>query len=157
MIDEEARQYGPLTQAALNHERDISKYDPRKPTRPIRILPTSRVEQDTEDFRAFRDYAYSNDLPIRLVDNPKLPKSLSWKRYKRYQLATTLRQIVELSMTAKEVAKRREQRATAMKDITNDALRGYILFPSHENRSRHHYVNASDVAAMFSITNIFAL
>ena len=132
-------------------------YDPRKPTRPIRILPTGRVEVDTSEFQAFRQYAYDNNLPIRLVDNPKRPKSLSWKRYKRYQMATTLREIVELSLTAKDMAKRREQRATALKDITNDALRGYIMFPAHENRSRHHYVNASDLAAMYSTTNIFAL
>jgi hypothetical protein len=51
MIDKEARQYGPLAQAALNHERNISKYDPLQSTRPIRILP----QAEYEDFRAFQD------------------------------------------------------------------------------------------------------
>jgi hypothetical protein len=68
----------------------------------------------------------------------------------------TLREIVELSTTAIDLKARREQ-ALAKRDIINDAVRVYIMWPSHENRSPLHYINASELATMYGATSIFSL
>mmetsp|Transcript_10938 Transcript_10938/g.14234 ORF Transcript_10938/g.14234 Transcript_10938/m.14234 type:complete len:883 (-) Transcript_10938:637-3285(-) len=157
LVNEDAERYGPLTKNALEEAREKAAYDPRNPLRPLRIEPVGVVAPDSEDFKAFRKAAFDNDYMIRLVDNPKQQGKESWKRYQKYQVANTLREIVELSATSKNAAKRKEQKALAMKDIANDAVRGYILFPQHENKSPSHYVNALSIAKMFSTVSIHCL
>jgi hypothetical protein len=155
--DEEAEAYGPLTEAALESERARSRLDPRHPRRPLRYLGIGEAETDTEQFKTFRKFALEHDFPIRLVPNPKDPKSKSWKRYEKYSMAKKLRDIIELSVTAKDEATRREQRSTALKDITFDALRGYIQWPQHEHNASRHYVNAAWLAKTHRTVNIHAL
>jgi len=153
----EADQVGPLTKQALERERVRSKFDPRHPVRPIRILPVSKAEPDTEDFKAFRKYAVDNDILIQMVDNPKKEGSGSWHRYNLYQDAKTLREIIELSMTAKTKAERAKQRSIALKDITYDCLHGFVLFPQHEHNSGSHYVDAGSVALIANVVNVHRL
>ena len=155
--DEEAEAYGPLTEAALESERARSRLDPRHPRRPLRYLKVGEVETDSEQFKAFRKFALENDFPIRLVPNPKDPKSESWKRYEKYSMAHKLRDIIELSVTSKDEATRRKQRSTALKDIAFDALRGYIQWPQHEHNASRHYVNAAWLAKEHRTVNIHAL
>ena len=50
-----------------------------------------------------------------------------------YQPATTLRGIIELSMTVRNPKVRAEQRKKALDDITFDSLRGYILYSQHDS------------------------
>ena len=92
-----------------------------------------------------------------MVDNPKERGSESYKRYQRYQLAKTLKEIVELSATAKSPVSRQQQRTKARADIVNDFLRGYILFPTAENRSTTHFVNAAELASKHKTRNIHSL
>ncbi len=155
--NQEAEAYGPLTEAALRHERARSRLDPRHPRRPLRYLKVGEIEPDTEQFKTFRKFALENDFPIRLVPNPKDPKSESWKRYEKYSMAHKLRDVIELSVTAKDEATRRKQRSTALKDITFDALRGYIQWPQHEHNASRHYVNAAWLAKEHRTVNIHAL
>jgi hypothetical protein len=155
--DDDAARYGPLTERELECYRKELKIDPRCPVRPLRVLPTGRPVEDSEQAKAFRKFAYDKDLPIQLVDNPKERGSESYKRYRRYQAARTLKEIIELSTTAKSVAKRREQQAKARLDIVNDFLRGYILFPNAENRSATHFVNAAELARKHNTRSIYAL
>ena len=155
--DAEAEAFGPLTEAALQEERARSRLDPRHPRRPLRYLKVGEVETDSEQFKAFRKFALENDFPIRLVPNPKDPKSESWKRYEKYSMAHKLRDIIELSVSSKDEATRRKQRSTALKDITFDALRGYIQWPQHEHNASRHYVNAAWFAKEHRTVNIHAL
>ena len=74
-----------------------------------------------------------------------------------YQDATSLRQIVELSMTARDGAERAKQRATALQDIKYDCLHGFILFPQHEHNSSAHFVDAGAVALVANVTNVHRL
>lgn len=154
---DEADQVGPLSEQALERARARSAFDPRHPLRPMRILPISRPEPDTEDFKAFRKFAYDNDILIKMVDNPKRQGSKSWHRYNLYQSATSLKEIVELSLTAKTQAERARQRETALKDITYDCLHGFVLFPNHENRHPSHYVNSGAVALAANVVNVHRL
>ena len=155
--DEDADKYGPLSEGALSRWRKRVKSDSTVPIRPLRILPIGRVVEDTDEFRAFRRYALEKDLPIKLVDNPKEPRSESWKRYNRYQLATTLKELIELSVTAKSPSKRREQQAKARADIVNDSLRGFILFPQNENPESTHFVDAAELARANNTVNVHSL
>jgi hypothetical protein len=100
--DEEAKAFRPLTEAALHDERARSILDPRHPRSPLRYLKIGKVETDSERFRTFRKFALENDFPIRLVPNPKDPKSDSWRRYKKYSMANKLRDIIEISVTARD-------------------------------------------------------
>jgi hypothetical protein len=98
--DDEADQLGPLTKDALEAERKRSQLDPRHPCRPLRHLPVGQIEKDTPTFKEFRKASLDHDFLIKLVDNPKTPGSASHKRYQRYQLASTLRELIELSATS---------------------------------------------------------
>jgi hypothetical protein len=156
--DLEADRYGPLTEEQLKRERKLSTFDPSRPRRPVRVLPIGKAEEDTEAFQRFRSVALENDYPIKFIEeNPKFKGSASYKRYDRYCQARTLNEVIELSMHGKTAKERREQRGRAMKDIVNDALRGYILFPEHEHASLTHYVNAAEVARECGTLNFMAL
>jgi len=155
--DQEAQLYGPLSEQVMAKYRSEPRFDPRCPIRPLRVLPTGRVVEDNEESKSFRKWAYDMDIPIRLVDNPKVSGTESYKRYNRYQDAKTLRAIVELSTTARSAAKRREQQAKARQDIVNDYLRGYIIFVNHENPSPTHFVSAAEVAKANGTLNVHAL
>jgi hypothetical protein len=98
-----------------------------------------------------------NDAQIQLLPNPKKAGTLSWERYERYKLATTLRELIELSTTSTHPSARAAQIAKANADITNDYLRGYILFPQLEHNASAHYVDATKVARTFGTVNIHAL
>ena len=104
--DTEADKFGPLTEAALKAERDKSRLDPRHLRRPLRLLPIGQIEKDTAEFKAFRKQALENDFMIKLIDNPKQPGKASWERYNQYQLASTLRELIELSSTSGNPAER---------------------------------------------------
>ena len=125
--DEDAEKYGPLTKDRLDAERKKMIFDPKFPRRPLRILPIGKVEEDTSDFKDFRKYAYDNDIMVTIKsENPKLKGTPSWKRYERYKMAKTLREVVELSLTGKTSKERMEQLKKARDDITWDAVRGFI-------------------------------
>ena len=74
-----------------------------------------------------------------------------------YQPATTLREIIELSTTARNPKVRAEQRKKALDDIIFDSLRGYILYPQHEHNASAHFVDAADLAKQTGTINIHAL
>ena len=155
--DTEADLHGPLTPTKLHRERTRSTRDPRHPRRPLRFLPIGEIEKDTPEFQKFRRYALENDLRITLVANPKRKPSASHKRYSRYQTATTLRELIELSVSSSDPEERVKQRRLALQDIANDSLRGYILFPQHEHNSSTHFVDAPTVASLFGTTNVHVL
>ena len=152
--DAEAQQHGPLTEQSLEAEHRRSQQDPQQPRRPLRHLPIGQIERDSAEFKAFRKYAFDFNVLIKLVDNPKKPGSESFKRYARYQPATTLRQLVELSATSSKPAERVKQAKKAHDDITNDSLRGFILFPQHEHNASAHFVNASRLAHQLNTINV---
>jgi hypothetical protein len=155
--DIEADKFGPLTEAALAAEREKSRLDPRHLRRPLRLLPIGQIEKDTAEFKDFRKQALENDFMIKLIDNPKQQGKASWERYNQYQLAGTLRELIELSATSNNPAERQRQIQKAHADITNDAIRGYILFPQHEHNASAHFVDAADIARQLKVKNIHAL
>ena len=155
--DAEAQQRGPLTAKALADERRRSQQHPQLPRRPLRYLPIGQAENDTQDFKAFRKFAFENDIPIKLVDNPKRKQSQSFQRYARYQPATTLREIIELSATSAKPIERKYQIQTAHADIVNDCRHGYILFPQHEHNSSANFVDAVSLASIADTTNFHVL
>jgi transposase InsO family protein len=146
LINTDADRFGPLSKSELEKERSISKVDPSLSCRPLRIEPIGVVVKDSEASKLFRKAALENDYVIKLVDNPKTKGSDSWKRYQKYQPATTLRELIELSATSRDPARRKQQVAKAKADIINDYLRGFIMFPECENRSSAHFVSASFIA-----------
>ena len=155
--DAEADEFGPLTKAALEKERRRSKHDPSQPRRPLRLLPSGQIEKDSAESKAFRKFALENDSFIQLVPNPKQAGKDSWKRYERYKLATTLRELVELSITSKKPRVRAAQVEKARADIINDYCRGYILFPQLEHNASSHFVDATKLARKVGTVNIHAL
>ena len=92
-----------------------------------------------------------------MVDNPKRRGKDSWKRYNLYQNASTLREIIELSVTSRDAAARAMQIRKAREDIKYDFLHGYILFPQYETNSPSHFVNAGEIALMANVMNIHQL
>ena len=154
-----ARAYkvGPLTREALETERKASEFDPQQPRRPLRRLPVGAEEKDSEDAKKFRRFALENNILIQMVDNPKRRGKDSWKRYNLYQNASTLREIIELSVTSRDAAARAMQIRKAREDIKYDFLHGYILFPQYETNSPSHFVNAGEIALMANVMNIHQL
>ena len=71
MRDQDAEKYGPLTKHRLETERKKTKFDPRFPRRPLRILSIGKVEENTSDFKDFRKHAHDNDITRAKGDNPK--------------------------------------------------------------------------------------
>ena len=155
--DAEADEFGPLTKAALEKERRRSKHDPSQPRRPLRLLPSGQIERGSTESKAFRKCALENNSFIQLVPNPKQSGKDSWKRYERYKLATTLRELVELSITSKKPRVRAAQVEKARADIINDYCRGYILFPQLEHNASSHFVDATKLARKVGTVNIHAL
>jgi hypothetical protein len=94
---------------------------------------------------------------IKLVATSKQPGNESFKRYNRYQHASTLRELIELSSTSSNPAVRAQQIVKAHADITNDCLRGYIVFPQFEHNSSAHFVDAGRLARRLGIINIHSL
>jgi hypothetical protein len=92
-----------------------------------------------------------------MVDNPKRRGKGSWKRYNLYRNASTLREIIELSVTASETAARAKQISKAKEDIKYDFLHGYILFPQYATYSPSHFVNAGEIALMANVMNVHQL
>jgi len=92
-----------------------------------------------------------------MIDNPKRRGKDSWKRYNLYQNASTLREIIELSVTASTTAARAKQISKAKEDIKYDFLHGYILFPQYETNSPSHFVNAGEIALMANVMNVHQL
>ena len=152
-----ADRVGPLTREALEAERKAATFDPQQPRRPLRRLPVGAEEKDTEEAKNFRRFALENDILIQMVDNPKRRGKESWKRYNLYQNASTLREIIELSMTSSDKATRSKQASKAREDIKYDFLHGYILFPQYETNSPSHFVNAGEIALMANVMNVHQL
>ena len=152
-----ADKVGPLTREALETERKASEFDPQQPRRPLRRLPVGAEEKDNEDAKNFRRFALENNILIQMVDNPKRRGKDSWKRYNLYQNASTLREIIELSVTSRDAAARATQMRKAREDIKYDFLHGYILFPQYETNSPSHFVNAGEIALMANVMNIHQL
>jgi hypothetical protein len=98
-----------------------------------------------------------NNVLIQMVDNPKRRGKDSWKRYNQYQNASTLREIIELSVTASATAARAKQISKAKDDIKYDFLHGYILFPQYETNSYSHFVSAREIALMANVMNVHQL
>ena len=92
-----------------------------------------------------------------MVDNPKRRGKDSWKRYNQYQNASTLREIIELSVTASATAARAKQISKAKDDIKYDFLHGFILFPQYETNSYSHFVNAREISLMANVMNVHQL
>ena len=152
-----ADQVGPLTPMVIEEERKLAQFDPRHPRRPLRRLPVCEEEKDSEDDKAFRKFALDQNIMIQMVDNPKQKGKDSWRRYNLYQNASTLREIIELSVTARSDADRAKQKRKAMEDIKYDYLHGFILFPQHESSSSSHFVDARSIALMANVINIHQL
>ena len=96
--DREADEFGPLTEAALEKERQRSQLDPSYPRRPLRLIPVGQIEKGTPESKAFREFALENDMQIQSSSrSTKQTGNSSWERYERYQLAKTLRELIELS------------------------------------------------------------
>ena len=152
-----ADRVGPLTREALEAERKAANFDPQQPRRPLRRLPVGAEEKDTEEAKNFRRFALENDILIQMIDNPKRRGKESWKRYNLYQNASTLREIIELSMTSSDKATRTKQASKAREDIKYDFLHGYILFPQYETNSPSHFVNAGEIALMANVMNVHQL
>ena len=155
--DAEADVFGPLTKEALEAERKRSQLDPRHPCRPLRLLPVGQIEKDTPEFKAFRKHALDSNVAIKLVDNPKIPGKESHRRYERYQPATTLRELIELSVSSSNPAVRAQQIKKAHEDIVNDSLRGYIVYPQFEHPASAHFVHAERLARRLGTVNIHCL
>jgi len=64
---------------------------------------------------------------------------------------------VELSVKDRSAKSQAEQRRNALADITNDSLKGYIIWPQHEHASTAHYLDASSVARAANTVNVMAL
>jgi len=65
--------------------------------------------------------------------------------------------LIELSVFASDAVERKSQHAVALKDIANDALRGFIQFPQHECNASTHYVDAAKLARRHGTVNIHAV
>ena len=155
--DTAAAQFGPLTEPALQLERQRSTIHPAHPRRPLRHQPIGVAVEDSENFKTFRRFAFDNDVLITIVQqNPKTTGSLSHQRYERYKFATTLREFIELSTTTRGIRSAKE-RATARKDIVHDSLRGYIIFPQYEHNASTHFVDAQQMAHAAHVTNFHSL
>ena len=61
-------------------------------------------------------------MQIHLVPNSKQPGKASWERYERYQLAKTLRELIELSATSSNLKVRAAQIAKARADIVYEVI-----------------------------------
>jgi len=158
LLDSDADKFGPLTETEMAAARESVKFDPLHPVRPsLRVEPIGVFVPDSYNFKRFKQAAMVHDYMIKLVDNPKQVGKDSWKRYKKYQAASTFREIIELSVTSSDPKVRKWQRSTALKDIAHDSSRGFILFPQHENKSPSHFVNALTVARMNSTVCIESL
>ena len=127
-----AELHGPLTEEALRLQRK------QNPMRPLRLLPIGVKEKDSSEFKQFRRASLTNDYPIQFVSNPKQITGQSYKRYETYCHAKTLREVLELSTRGSSEKQRQSSRNQAMKDITWDALHGYIIWPQHEHVSPQH-------------------
>ena len=155
--DTAAAQFGPLTEQALQLERQRSTIHPAHPRRPLRLQPIGIAVKDSESFKTFRRFAFDNDVLITIVHtNPKTTGSSSHQRYERYKFATTLREVVELSTTKRGIRSAKE-RATALKDIVHDSLRGFIIFPQYEHNAPSHFADAQQMANADHVTNFHSL
>ena len=116
--------------------------------RPHRFERIGQVKTIDKEDRQFLREAMARDLPIQFVmDTPKTRPSMSRDRYSKYRFATTLSEMVTLSVGHRVGRMARQQaRALALKDIDNDYARGYILFPKHESVLPGHFVDAIAMA-----------
>ena len=81
------------------------------------------------------------------MDIPKKSGSKSNERYSKYRFATTLTEMINLSVGPKVGrAARQAARSLALRDIDWDYARGYILFPKHESILPGHFIDGRALA-----------
>ena len=81
------------------------------------------------------------------MDIPKRDKTESWSRYKHYRMASTLKEMIVLSVGHRHPRMSKAQATQkARADILNDYARGYIVFPANESNLDGHFVDGTQLA-----------
>jgi transposase InsO family protein len=145
----QAASHGPLRDEAVQEyleaeERETSSSE----IRPLRLEQVGQVAQVTEADRAFLKTAEARDFPVAFVmDIPKRDKTESWSRYKHYRMASTLKEMIVLSVGHRHPRMSKAQATQkARADILNDYARGYIVFPANESNLDGHFVDGTQLA-----------
>ena len=145
-----AHEHGPLSQFEIDsyNIRELREVEDGQ-IRPHRLEAVGVKADITDADKEFIDKAIRDDIPVTyLMDNPKVKKTESHKRYANYSVANTLKQTIDLSVADKGEGVTKEQAKTlAHQDILWDYQHGYIFFPGNESLLDGHYVNAKSLAA----------
>ena len=124
--------HGPLAPKAVDEYHRQKLLESMSTIRPYRQERIGQIKKIDKSDRSFINEALERDLPIQFVmDIPKKSGSKSNERYSKYRFATTLTEMINLSVGPKVGrAARQAARSLALKDIDWDYARGYILFLS---------------------------
>ena len=153
---QQAARSGPLSEGNLKRHQSVDLMNSQFHTRPLRVKPRGKAEEDSKQSRLFRKIAFEKDFAIKLVPNPKRERTLSRIRYDRVQDAESCSQYLELAMQHAS-DKGPEGMSKALKkakdDFAWDFLRGHILFPGRESVHTAHYVNYNDLNKCCGLVN----
>ena len=149
----QAASHGPLRDEAVREYLEAEKRETSSSEiRPLRLEQVGQVAQVTGADREFLKIAEARDFPVAFVmDIPKRDQTKSWERYKHYRLASTLKEMIVLSIEHRHPRMSKAQAAsTARADILNDYARGYIVFPANESILDGHFVDGVQLARQHS-------
>ena len=100
-----------------------------------------------ENDDCFIQNSINRDILAVYITNPKRDGTASHDRYKRYCMASNLREAITLSVTNRlKGMSKADARVKAMDDINWDYEHGYILFPGNESLLEGHFVDARRLA-----------
>ena len=96
----QAASHGPLRDEAVREYLEAEKRETSSSEiRPLRLEQVGQVAQVTGADREFLKIAEARDFPVAFVmDIPKRDQTKSWERYKHYRLASTLKEMIVLSI-----------------------------------------------------------
>ena len=154
-------QDGPLGDQRMRKELHREEWEGlREDIRPFRSFSEGigkRRESSDADIK-FRAYAFENDVPVQYLQrNPKRKSTKnktnkSWQRYERYKVASTLREMIEISIAfGEKTMSYGEARGLALRDIVHDYEHGFIYFPSNESGRIGHWINARQMAEDYDV------
>ena len=140
--------HGPLAPKAVDEYHRQKLFESMSTIRPYRQELIGQIKKIDKSDRRFITEALERDLPIQFVmDIPKKSGSKSNERYSKYRFATTLTEMINLSVGPKVGrAARQAARSLALRDIDWDYARGYILFPEHESILPGHFIDGRALA-----------
>jgi len=146
MNDREADEFGPITELALEKERQRSRLDPSHPRRQLRLIPVGQNDKGTPESKAFQSIRFGKRYANQSSSQSKTGKA----KQTGNDMSTSARE--DVSRIHRTFCNVKVQAAQIQKHVLKLSM---IICEVHNASA--HFVNTTDLAKKVGTVNIHAL